>query len=312
MVNKKQPKECIVMFSGGLDSRLAIKIMQEQGFEILALFFKLPIGTGCCNEGCSFNFSQMQGVKLEIFDCTKGKLLQEYLDVIKKAEHGRGAGVNPCIDCRIFMFSKAKKFADKKGIDLIVSGEVLGERPMSQMKRSMNLVEEKSGLKNRLLRPLSAKLLPETNAEKKGIVNREKLYDIHGRQRKKQIALAEKFKISYPSPAGGCLLCEKELKNRFKILFERGLDEEEIKLIGVGRHFYIDKCWIILGRNENENKIIETIGENYNLIIPDFVGPSAIVFDKCDKKLKDKVEELIKAYSKGNLKLRKKFDKYKI
>ncbi len=305
-------KKCIVMFSGGLDSRLALKIMQEQGFEIIALFFKLSFGTGCCNEGCSFNFSQMQGVKLKVFDCTKGKLLQEYLDVIRKAEHGKGTGVNPCVDCRIFMFKKAREFADENKIDLVVSGEVLGERPMSQMRKPMDIVEEKSGLKGRLLRPLSAKLLPERDAEMKKLVSIKKFYDIHGRRREKQIQLAKKFNISYPTPAGGCLLCEKELKNRLNYLLKRGLNEEEINLVSVGRHFVIGGCWVIVGRNEQENKIIENIktGEK---IIPDYTGPSAIILDKFNKNVRENVEKLILAYSKkDNLKDRSEFDKWKL
>ncbi len=301
------------MFSGGLDSRLALKMMQNQDFEVTALFFKLPFGTGCCNEGCAFNFSQLQGVKLKIFDCTKGKLLQEYLNVLRKAEHGTGTGMNPCIDCRIFMLKKAKKFANENKIDLIVTGEVLGERPMSQMKRAMNLVEEESHLKGRLLRPLSAKLLPETDAEKKGLVDREKLLDIHGRRRERQIKLAKKFKIRYPHPAGGCLLCEKNLKRRLKYLLERGMNEDEIKLVGIGRHFVIDKCWVIIGRNEKENKIIELIGKKYTLILPEFPGPSAVILNKCQRQIREKVGELIKAYSKKcSLKERKRFERFKL
>ncbi len=145
----RNEKKAIVLFSGGLDSRLAVKIMQERGFEVVALFFKLGFGTGCCDENCSFNFSQLQGVELKIFDCTRGKLLQEYLEVIKKPKYGRGAGVNPCVDCRIFMFKKAKEFADKEKIKLIATGEVLGQRPMSQMKKSLDLIEEESGLRGR-------------------------------------------------------------------------------------------------------------------------------------------------------------------
>ena len=313
------------MLSGGLDSRLAVKIMQEQGFEVTALFFKLPFGTGCCDENCSFNFAQMQGVNLKIFNCTSGVLLQEYLDCIKNPKHGRGAGVNPCIDCRVFMFKKALEFADSEGIDLIVSGEVLGERPMSQMMKSMNLIEEKSGLKGRLLRPLSAKLLPETNAEKDGLVDRDKLFDIQGRRRIEQIAMAEKFKIKYPSPAGGCLLCEKALKNRFKILLDRGVSDDEIHLVGIGRHFIIDNHWVVLGRNEKENKIIERIGtlraypeksskkiftkgKVGKLIISEIAGPSALVFGEFVK-----INELMKAYSTGGgLEERKNFEKWRL
>ncbi len=324
-------KKCVLMFSGGLDSRLALKIMQEQKFEITALFFKLPFGTGCCNEGCCFNFSQLQGIQLKIFDCTKGKLLQEYLEVIKKAEHGRGAGINPCIDCRIFMFKKAKEFADKNKIDLVVSGEVLGERPMSQMKKSMKIIEEKSRLSGRLLRPLSAKLLPETDAEKNGLIDRIKLLDVQGRRRDKQIDLAKKFKISYPTPAGGCYLCEKEVEKKLKYLLERGLNDKEIHLVNIGRHFLINNCWVVLSRNEKEGKLIESIGtqgcapkdfrrksllgakKEGGLIIPDYIGPTAIILDKYEKKTTEKIKELIKAYSKqGSLEERKKFDELRL
>jgi len=299
-------EKVIVMLSGGLDSRLAVKIMQEQGFEVVALFFNLPFGTGCCDQNCSFNFSQLSGVEMKIFDCSKGELLQEYLDVIKEPLYGRGSGINPCVDCRIFMFKKAKEYADKEGIEIIVTGEVLGERPMSQMKKKLDLVEEESGLKGRLLRPLSAKLLEETEAEKKGIVDRSKLYDIEGRRREKQMELAKKFNISFPTPGGGCLLCEKGLKEKLKYLLERGMNEKEIKLINVGRHFNLDG-WVILGKDEKENEIIEKIGIGEVVVAEDLdvIGPSALILDKTDK---DKVNKLIRAYSKGaDLKEREKF-----
>jgi hypothetical protein len=315
-------KKCIVMLSGGLDSRLALKIMQEKGFEVLSLFFKLPFGTGCCDENCSFNFSQLHGARLKIFDCTKGELLQEYLDVIKKAQHGTGAGVNPCIDCRIFMLKKAKEFADKKGIKIIVTGEVLNERPMSQTGKAMKIVEEESGLGDRLVRPLCE-------------------LGIQGRSRQKQIALAKKFKITYPNPAGGCLLCEKFLKKRFNFILERGINEIEIKLIGIGRHFVIDNTWIILGKDKKENEIIEIIGSKIGeLIVPEVAGPTALIMDKCDEKIRGNqgripkkgtrtckqapkniqknistrgnIKELIKAYSGKDLEERKKFEEWKL
>jgi len=314
-------EKCIVMFSGGLDSRLAIKIMQKKGFEVLAVFFKLPFGTGCCNEGCSFNFSQLQGIKLKVFDCTKGKLLQEYLKVIKEAKHGRGAGVNSCIDCRIFMLKKVKKFADKQKIKFIVTGEVVGQRPMSQQKKQIGIIEKEAGLKGRIIRPLID------------------FYNINGRQRKKQIALAKKFKIKYPNPAGGCLLCEKVLKNRLEILLKRGMSEEEINLVGIGRHFMFGSNWVVLGRDERENKIIES-SKAGKIIEFDYPAPSAVIvfppthpkknarsFRARDnkkvvktkkslsdiKELEEKVNMLIRAYSKkGSLKDRKKFDKWKL
>lgn len=293
-------EKCIVMFSGGLDSRLAAKIMQEKGFEPLLVYFQLPFGTGCCNERCSFNFSQTQGLKIKIFDCTKGELLKEYFKILKNPEYGRGTGMNPCVDCRIFMFAKTREFADKQGIKIIVTGEVIGQRPMSQQKKQIKIIEEESGLKGRIIRPLTE-------------------LGIYGRKRDKQIELAKKFKINYPSPAGGCLLCEKALKNRFKFLFERGINDEELKLISIGRHFVIDNCWVVLGRDEQENKIIESFKE---AIIPDYLGPSAVMLGNNPttttpsthpKELVANVHKLIKAYSKqGSLEEREKVEKYKL
>jgi len=285
-----------VMLSGGLDSRLAVKIMQEKGYDVLAVHFNLPFGTGCCDRNCSFNFTQMEGVKLKIFDCSRGKLLKDYLNCIREAKFGTGAGVNPCIDCRIFMFKEVKKFADKEKINLVVTGEVLGQRPMSQMKSSMELIERKSGLTGRIYRAL-------------------KEYGIHGRRRTKQMELAKKFKIDYPTPAGGCFLCEKELRKRLKYLLSRDLNENEAKLVGLGRHFLIKGCWVVVGRDEKENKIIEFIGKKYTLIISDesSPGPSVVIVDKPKQDVREIVEELILAYSKkGSLKDRKKFEEWRL
>ncbi len=307
------------MLSGGLDSRLALKIMQKQlgKKNVIAAFFKLPFGTGCCSEGCSFNFSQNHGAKLEFFDCTKGKLLKDYLKILRNPKYRTGKGINPCIDCRIFILKEAKKYADKNKIDLIVTGEVLGERPMSQYKRAIEIIENDSELQGRILRPLSAKLLPETKAEKSGIINKEKLYDIQGRQRVKQIALARKFKIDYPEPAGGCLLCEKLLKKRFQELIKKDLKEDQIPLIKIGRHFIIDNLWIVLGRNEMENNIIEKQLPKTHLSFPENIGPTIglpeIQLDKIKESTHQKIKKLQNAYSKQvSIKKRKGFEKYKI
>lgn len=285
-------KKCIVMLSGGLDSRLALKIMQEKGFDVVALHFKLPFSKDVEKE--INKFAREQKVKLEIFDYTKGKLLKEYLELIKKPCFGTGSGINPCIDCRLFILKKAKQYADKHKIKLIASGEVLGQRPMSQHKKGLDIVEKKSGLNKRLIRPLIEK-------------------GISGRKREKQIELAGKFRINYPNPAGGCLLCEKNLMSRFKFLLKRGIKDQELILLNTGRHFVIENSWIVLGRNEKENKIIEKIGNKNNLILPKEIGPSAIILGKPTKKLKDKVKKLIEAYSKGHdPKEREKLRKYSL
>jgi len=291
-------KKCIVLFSGGLDSRLAIKIMQEKGFDVLAVFFKLPFGCSCFSD--VEKFLKQNKVKLKLFDCTKGKLLQEYLQVVKKAKHGTGAGVNPCIDCKIFMLKKSKEFADKEKISFIVTGEVVGQRPMSQQKRQMQVIEKEAGLKGRIIRPLID------------------FYNFQGRSRKPQMALAKKFKIKYPNPAGGCLLCEKALKNRLETLLNRGLSEDEISLVGIGRHFMFGKNWVVLGRDEKENKILES-SKAGKVIEPDYPAPSVAIIPPptpqppTPKTIINKVNKLIQAYSKkGSLKERGKFDKYKL
>jgi len=242
-MQSKKPK-ALVLFSGGLDSRLAIKILQEQGLDVEGIFLSLPFGGGCCNNfSCVFNYAQIKGVKLHVIDCSKGKLFQEYIEIIKNPKHGYGTAINPCKDCKIFLLKHAKKLAKKIKADIIATGEVLGQRPMSQLNKQMILTEEEAGLKGKVLRPLSAKLLPQTIYEKKGLVDRSRLLDIRGRSRKKQIQLAKKFKITYPSPGGGCLLCEKEYERKLKDFFnykdknKEKISFEEILLLNLGRHF---------------------------------------------------------------------------
>jgi tRNA(Ile)-lysidine synthase TilS/MesJ len=304
----KKPK-ALILFSGGLDSRITLKIMQEQTTP-LAVFFKLPFGAGCGDSDKNIKeFCKQQKIKLKIFNCTKGKLLQEYLNTIRKPKHQRGSAMNPCIDCKSFIFKKAGEYAKRKKINLIASGEVLGQRPMSQMKKSMRVIEEHSNLQSKIIRPLSAKLLPETDAEKKGLIDRNRLFKIEGRQRAEQMQLAKHYKISYPTPSGGCILCEKFLKNRFKQLLSRKLNKKSIKFLSIGRHFLIENSWIIIGRNENENKILEKtkIGK---LVNPPFSAPSARYFGKIKK---ERIIELIKAYSKQSPEnKRKEFEQFKL
>lgn len=284
-------KKCIVLFSGGLDSRLAVKIMQDKGYSVSALHFKLPFIKD--DQKSLIEYANKNDFRLKIIDVSKGSLLKEYLNVIKKAEHGTGAGANPCIDCKIFMYKKAKGIADSLDINLIVTGDVEGQRPMSQQKKKMDLIEKESGLHERIFRPLID-------------------LGFKGRQRKKQIDLAKKFNIDYPSPAGGCLLCEKYLKCRFESLLKRGLEDKEISLINVGRHFIIEGVWIILGRDEKENKILES-ADIGRFIVPDFIGPSALILDEYDEALFEKVKKLIKAYSKsGNSEEKRIFEEWKV
>jgi len=312
MPNKK-PK-ALLLFSGGLDSRLAVKILKQQ-VDVETVFFLLPFGGGCCNSPeCVFNYSQIQGVKLHIVDITKGKLFKEYLKLVKKPEQGYGTAINPCKDCKIFLFKEAKKLADVINADFLATGEVLGQRPMSQQKNQLFLTEKEAGLSGKILRPLSAKLLPETEIEKKKLVDRKKLLDLSGRQRKEQIKLAKKFKIKFPTPGGGCLLCEKEYEKKLKDLFKHkkigNILPEHIQILNTGRHFR-KSGKIILGRNHPENQKLELLDKKlkYNLFEPKTPGPTALFENKKDLKL---VIEMIKAYSSKDLKLRKKFDKIRV
>lgn len=301
----KTKTKAIVLFSGGLDSRLVVKILEQQDIEVIPLMFKLPFSC------CSFDNSDIKNI--QIIDCRKGKLFEEYLEMLKHPKFGRGNAMNPCIDCKVFMFKKAKEYADKNKIKILATGEVLGERPMSQTAPAMQKIDKEIGYE--LLRPLSAKLLPETQAEKQKLVDRNKFFDINGRKRQQQIDLAKKFSIKFPMPAGGCLLCEKDYQPRLKDLFnkEKNISSEQLKTLENFRHFRSENSGkIILGRNEAENTSLENLNKklNWNIIIPEKIpGPTAIYENSKDKKL---AEELIKVYSSKDLELRKKFEKLKI
>ncbi len=304
-------KKALILFSGGLDSRLAAKIMEEEGFEIELLFFKLPFGGGCCNkESCSFNFGQSSGFKLHIFDATKGNLFKKYLSLVKFPKYGTGSGMNPCKDCKIFIFKEGEKLRKKIKADILVSGEVLSQRPMSQMKSALLFNDKKSELEGKIFRPLSAKILPETIYEKKGLINRENFYAIQGRSRTNQIILAKKFKIKYPDSGGGCLLCDKDYSKKFKTLlrFKKNPSFKEISLLNNSRMFK-DKGLIFVSRNEKESNFLESF-ERWNILNEkEIKGPIVIYQKKKDRLL---AEELMTAYKNKDISLRKKFEKFKI
>ncbi len=254
-------EKCLVLYSGGLDSRIVVRLMQEEGYDVVALHFNLPF---CCEKN-------LDGfIDVSVIDCTKAKMLREYLEIIKKGEYGRGKGFNSCRACKIWMFRKAKEFADKEGIEVIATGEVLGQRPMSQTRFSLDLIDRKLGFEIR--RPLT----------ERGIV---------GRRRDKQRELAKKFGIDYPNPGGGCLLCEKMLAKRFEVLLERNLiSEETLCLVGIGRHFFIDGLWMVVGREESENKVIEEFDNS----LDGSKGVPAVYFH--DDEGREKAEGLQKDY----------------
>jgi tRNA U34 2-thiouridine synthase MnmA/TrmU len=269
--------KALALLSGGLDSTLAAKLILNQGIDVVAVNFVTPFFL-CKKGGCGATEAAKQlGVPLKVVNVG-----DEYLKMVRKPKHGYGRNMNPCIDCRIFIAKKAKKYAKKIGASFIFTGEVLDERPMSQHSKAMKIIEEESGLKGKILRPLSAKLLPETVIEKKGLVDREKLLDIRGRSRKPQIKLAEKFNIKdYPCPAGGCLLTYKEYANKLRDLFKhkKRCSMADVSLLKVGRHFRFGENKIIVGRNEAENKILtaKKARNDYYFEVPDIGSPITIL-----------------------------------
>jgi tRNA-specific 2-thiouridylase len=246
--------KALALLSGGLDSTLATKLILDQGIEVEAINFVSPFCL-CGKGGCgAVGVAKKFNIPLKVVSVGK-----DYLKIIRNPPHGYGRNMNPCIDCRIFMLKQAKKYAKESGASFIFTGEVLGERPMSQHRQALDVIEKEAGLEGKILRPLSARLLPETEAEKKGWVNREKLMDIKGRSRKRQIETARKFSIKdYPCPAGGCLLTCKEFADKLRDLFaqRKRVTLADVRLLKVGRHFRLSENKIIVGRNEVENKTL--------------------------------------------------------
>tara|TARA_B100000315_G_scaffold150954_1_gene139744 strand:+ start:12232 stop:13239 length:1008 start_codon:yes stop_codon:yes gene_type:complete len=255
-------KKAIGLLSGGLDSTLAVKIMLDMGIEVIALNFLSPFctctskGAGCKSE--ALKASKQFGIKSKTLF-----LGEKYLEMVKSPKYGYGSNMNPCIDCRIMMFKDAKKLMIDENASFIFTGEVLGQRPMSQRRDTMNIMERDSGLKGLIVRPLSAKFLKPTLPEIHDIINRNRLLKIRGRSRKQQITLAEEKGIyNYPCASGGCLLTDYHFVKRLKDLyrFQNPVSLNDARLLRVGRHLRInDRCKIIVGRNKEENEKLEKL-----------------------------------------------------
>ncbi|MEK7274781.1 MAG: hypothetical protein AAB110_05965 [Candidatus Desantisbacteria bacterium] len=249
-------RKAIALLSGGLDSTLAVKIILQQGIEVEAVNFITPFCACSRTKGCQHEAKRVTesfGIPLKVFN-----IFEEYMEVVKKPKYGYGKGMNPCIDCRILMFRKAKSYMAEAGASFVITGEVLGQRPMSQYRRAMEIIERDSGLERLILRPLSAKLFAITLPEEKGWVDREQLLNISGRSRKPQINLAENLQINeYPCAAGGCLLTDTIFARKMKDLLAHTPCPtlNDIQLLKTGRHFRLSKeLKAVVGRNEEENK----------------------------------------------------------
>jgi tRNA-uridine 2-sulfurtransferase len=296
------PTKTLVLYSGGLDSRLAIEILRQQNLQITAIQFILPFGCNACQ-----NIPDPQNIKIVKIDITKNPLLSEYLEMLKNPQHGTGSGVNPCKDCKLFMLNKAHEYANQNNIPIIATGEVLGQRPMSQTSPNLKIINENSP--REILRPLSAKALPPTSYETSNLVSRDKLYAITGRGRKEQIKLAQKFDIPYPTPGGGCVLCEKNQIKKLNYLIKNNLITEKTHpLTTIGRHFCIDNSWLVVARNETECNLINKYKSSH---IPDKKGSPSVYFQ--NPKLKQTAIKLQTAYSTGTTtEQRNKFKQFKL
>jgi tRNA U34 2-thiouridine synthase MnmA/TrmU len=248
----KKSVKAIGLLSGGLDSMLATRIVLDQGIEVLGVAFVTPFFGPEKSQRAALEL----GVPLRVLDITS-----DHWSMLKNPRHGHGKGMNPCIDCHALMLRRAGDLLEETGADFLFTGEVLGQRPFSQTLRALEIVERESGYRGRILRPLSARLLKETSLEQAGLVDRDRLLDIEGRSRKRQMALAEESGIrNYPSPAGGCLLTDPIFSRRLKDLLENhpSASIREVELLKVGRHFRPrSELKFIVGRNKKENEFLE-------------------------------------------------------
>lgn len=287
-----QQRKAVSLISGGLDSMLATKVVLEQGIHVEGINFY----TGFCVEGHTHAIrkkdqhkpkrnnalwtAEQLGIKLHIID-----IVEEYKDILINPQHGYGANLNPCLDCKIFMVHKAQEWMEKNNFDFIITGEVIGQRPMSQRKETMPVVAAESGANDRLLRPLCAHNLPVTLPEREGWVDREQLHGFSGRSRKPQMALAEQFGIEdYAQPAGGCCFLtdasySAKLADMWQHQDSKNYELDDIMLLKVGRHIRPNHRFkLIVGREEGENNFLQGYRKQFtHLVVKDYAGPLVLL-----------------------------------
>jgi tRNA-uridine 2-sulfurtransferase len=276
----------LALFSGGLDSILASRVVAAQGVKVIALKFVSPFfDYDLLQDEQSYRerVKELYGLDVILEDIT-----EEYLQLLHQPVHGFGKHFNPCIDCKIFMFARARRMMKELGASFLISGEVLGQRPMSQRRDTLNVITRDSGSRQILLRPLSAKLMDPTEAEQRGWVDREKLLDFSGRGRSRQIALARRFGITeFPAPAGGCRLADPILGKRIAAIYRgefvvrpEDIDSSDIVSLLTGRQFLLPGGgWLVLGRNAEDNRQLKSLRQKDDILIcmQDHPGPTALL-----------------------------------
>ncbi len=308
------PRKAVALISGGLDSMLAARVVMDQGVHVEGINFF----TGFCVEGHTHAIrkqnrdrpkrnnalwtAEQLGIKLHIID-----IIDEYKDVVINPKHGYGANLNPCLDCKIFMVNKARDWMAAYGFDFIITGEVIGQRPMSQRKDTMPVVARESGAADRLVRPLCAKNLPPTLPEREGWLDRERLHGFNGRSRKPQIALAAHYGIEdFAQPAGGCcFLTDRQyavkLEDLWKTRGRRDYELDDIMLLKVGRHLRPRPHFkLIVGREEGENRFLEGYRKRFVHMFPSsHVGPLVLLDGDVDADDIELAARLTARFSKG-------------
>ncbi len=308
------PRKAVALISGGLDSMLAARVIQEQGIHVEGLNFF----TGFCVEGHTHAIrkkdrskqkrnnalwvAERLGIRLHIVD-----VVEEYKEVLTNPRHGYGAHLNPCLDCKVFMVAKALQWMEEHGFDFIITGEVLGQRPMSQRRDTLPVVARESGAGDRLLRPLCAKLLPPTLPEREGWVDRERLYGFSGRSRKPQMELARRFGLEgYAQPAGGCCFLTDEryaakLADLWRARGSRRYELDDIMLLKVGRHLRPRPHFkLIVGREEGENRFLEGYRGRFTHLRPlSHGGPLVLVDGEVSREDLELAARLTARFSQG-------------
>ncbi len=306
--------KAVSLVSGGLDSMLASQVIMDQGIHVEGINFF----TGFCVEGHTHAIrkqdekkpkrnnalwvAEQLGMKLHIVD-----IVEEYKEVLINPKHGYGANMNPCLDCKIFMVKKAHQWIQENDFDFIITGEVVGQRPMSQRKQTMPIIAHQSGADELLLRPLSAKNLPETLPEREGWVDREQLFDFSGRSRKPQIALANKLGIEdYAQPAGGCcFLTDASYSNKLVDLWQNRNDKnyemDDIMLLKVGRHIRPNSRFkLIIAREEGECRFMEGYRKQFDhLHCTSHTGPMALIDGKPNAEDLELAARILARFGKG-------------
>lgn len=295
--NTSRSTKALGLCSGGLDSMLSALLLKQQGIDVTWVNFTTPFFSSKSAEKAS----EITGIPLIIQDIT-----EDYMEMMKAPKAGFGRNMNPCMDCHALMFAKAGEMMVKKGFDFLFSGEVVGQRPKSQNKNSLRYVEKNSGFDGQILRPLCAKNLPETDVEKKGLVDRDKLLNITGRSRKVQMQMAEEFGLKeYPSPAGGCLLTDIGFSKRLKDLMDvqKTFETRELYYLKNGRHFRLDKkTKVIVGRSKHDNRyLMKHFNSEKDLLIKhaELTGPDVILTGNATSQNIETAAMICSAYTKA-------------